>query len=105
MKVYAYVRTARAGSEATMERQYRSIYDCCERHGLKLDRSFEDAISGLTSPIDRPGWLALEAVLEEGDQLLAEMPDRISRDPVHLAATLEDLRRRGVRVGFAGADA
>lgn len=67
--------------------------------GIKLDRVYEDKISGVIK--DRPQLtLLIDHVLMQGDTLHVHSLDRLARSLRHLQEIVEDLTAKGVTIIF-----
>ena len=66
--------------------------------GLKLDRTFEDKVSGKS--LDRPQLEAMLAFVREGDEVVIHSMDRLARNLEHLRQLVRQLTEKGVRVTF-----
>ena len=67
--------------------------------GIKLDRVFEDKLSGTTT--NRPQLKACLDHLRQGDRLHVHSIDRLARNMADLLQIVNDLTSRGVTVHFA----
>jgi DNA invertase Pin-like site-specific DNA recombinase len=66
--------------------------------GLKLDRMFEDKISGKST--DRPALQEMLRFVREGDHLYVHSMDRLARNLIDLRQMVKDLTDRGIIVEF-----
>lgn len=66
--------------------------------GLKLDRIFEDKISGKDT--NRPKFQEMMEFVREGDVVIAHSMDRLARNLDDLRHTVQTLTKRGVAVEF-----
>ena len=66
--------------------------------GMKLDRVFEDTISG--GSLNRPGWNQCREYLREGDTLYVHSIDRLARNLEDLQRTIRELSDKKVVVHF-----
>ena len=90
--VIGYTRVSTAdqnteGHKASIEAAYR------------IARWFEDeATSGTTAAMDRPGFAALFEYVREGDSVIVPAIDRLGRNTIDVLQTVEALRNKGVIV-------
>lgn len=109
---YCRVSTARQANEGeSLAVQRELIQAICTLEGLEcIDVFVEEAVSGSRPLSTRPQGSALLAALKPGDVVVALRLDRMFRDVGDAAATLADLKRRGVRLylkdvgGFVSGD-
>ena len=66
--------------------------------GLKLDRIFEDKVSGKDT--NRPKFQEMMEFVREGDVVIAHSMDRLARNLDDLRHTVQTLTKRGVVVEF-----
>lgn len=90
MATIAYLRVS-TGDQST-DNQMLQI----KQGGHKVDRSFEDTVSGST--MDRIGFKAMMDYVREGDTLVVSAIDRLGRNTIGVLETVETLKARGVRV-------
>ncbi|MBK1726367.1 recombinase family protein [Halorhodospira neutriphila] len=75
------------GHRAQIERAYR------------IDHWYQDeATSGSTRALDRPGFAALYQYVREGDRVVVPAIDRLGRNTIDVLTTVEALREKGVAV-------
>jgi len=92
MTVLAYVRVST--EDQTTNAQRHAI---TERHNI--GKWFEDqAVSGVTKALDRPGFAELFKYAREGDTLVVAAIDRLGRDTLDLLTTVQALEGKGVAV-------
>lgn len=66
--------------------------------GLKLDRTFEDKVSGKDK--NRPQLIAMMLHVREGDTIVIHSMDRLARNLDDLRSIVKELNGRGVKVQF-----
>jgi len=93
-RTFAYVRVSTTGQ--TTENQVREI----EAAGFKVDarRVIAETISGSVAAAQRPGFARLLDRLEADDVLVVTRLDRLGRNAMDVAATVDRLAAMGVRV-------
>lgn len=97
-----YARTAQASPERIRQQSERCS-EAAGRLGLCVgpDSQFhDDGVSGRLLPALRPGYQRLEKLLTLGNckAIVVEEASRLSRSVGHLAALLDGLEQRGIRV-------
>lgn len=92
MAVFGYGRVST--KEQTTENQRQEI----EAKGYKLDYFFSDTLSGKTSASERPQFMAMLKQIREGETLVVSKLDRIGRDAQDVGATINTLRKFGIKV-------
>jgi putative DNA-invertase from lambdoid prophage Rac len=92
MAVFGYGRVST--KEQTTENQRQEI----ETKGYKLDYFFSDTLSGKTSASERPQFMAMLKQIREGETLVVSKLDRIGRDAQDVGATINTLRKFGIKV-------
>lgn len=71
--------------------------------GGPFDREFVDeAVSGASKALDRPGFAAMADYVREGDTLFVYSVDRLGRDAIDVQATVRSLLAKGVIVHVHG---
>ena len=71
--------------------------------GDDFDREFADeAVSGGTRAIDRPGFAELLSYVRAGDTVCVYAIDRLGRDGIDIQQTVRDLMAKGVSVDVRG---
>jgi putative DNA-invertase from lambdoid prophage Rac len=93
-RTFAYVRVSTAGQ--TTENQAREI----EAAGFKVEprRVVTETVSGSSVIEQRPGFMRLLDKLETDDVLIVTKLDRLGRNAIDVATTVERLAKAGVRV-------
>lgn len=93
-RTFAYLRVSTAGQ--TTENQLREI----EAAGFAVDsrRVVSETISGSSAIEQRPGFLKLLDRLERDDVLIVTKMDRLGRNAIDVATTVEKLESLGVRL-------
>ncbi len=92
MTVLAYVRVSTEDQSTKAQR-----HAITERHSV--GKWYEDeAVSGATKALDRPGFAELFKYAREGDTVVVAAIDRLGRDTLDLFATVEALTAKGVAV-------
>ena len=92
MTVLAYVRVSTEDQSTNAQR-----HAITERHNV--GKWFEDqAVSGATKALDRPGFAELFKYAREGDTLVVAAIDRLGRDTLDLLTTVQALEGKGVAV-------
>ena len=92
MTVLAYVRVSTEDQSTNAQR-----HAITERHNV--GKWFEDqAVSGATKALDRPGFAELFKYAREGDTLVVAAIDRLGRDTLDLLTTVQALEAKGVAV-------
>jgi len=93
-RVFAYVRVSTAGQ--TVENQIAEISSA----GFAVDkrRIVGETVSGSSALEQRPGFMKLLDRLETEDVLVVTKLDRLGRNAIDVARTVEKLARMGVRV-------
>ena len=93
-RTFAYVRVSTTGQ--TTENQVREI----EAAGFKVEprRVIAETVSGSSVIEQRPGFMRLLDKLETDDVLIVTKLDRLGRNAIDVATTVERLAKAGVRV-------
>ena len=93
-RTFAYVRVSTGGQ--TTENQLREI----EAAGFKVQprRVVSETVSGSSTIEQRPGFLRLLDKLEPDDVLIVTKLDRLGRNAIDVATTVNKLAEMGVRV-------
>jgi putative DNA-invertase from lambdoid prophage Rac len=93
-RTFAYVRVSTAGQ--TTENQVREI----EAAGFKVEprRVVSETVSGSSAIEQRPGFMRLLDKLEPDDVLIVTRLDRLGRNAIDVATTVDRLEKTGVRV-------
>jgi putative DNA-invertase from lambdoid prophage Rac len=93
-RTFAYLRVSSSGQ--TTENQVREI----EAAGFKVEprRLMSETVSGSSAIEQRPGFLKLMDKLERDDVLIVTKMDRLGRNAIDVAGTVEKLSGMGVRV-------
>ncbi len=93
-RTFAYVRVSTAGQ--TTENQIREI----EAAGFRVDtrRVIAETVSGSSAIEQRPGFTRLLDRLEADDVLIVTKLDRLGRNAIDVAITVDRLAAMGVRV-------
>ncbi|WP_296258247.1 MULTISPECIES: recombinase family protein [unclassified Pseudomonas] len=92
MTVLAYVRVSTDDQSTNAQR-----HAITERHNV--GKWFEDqAVSGATKALDRPGFAELFKYAREGDTLVVAAIDRLGRDTLDLLTTVQALEGKRVAV-------
>lgn len=92
MTVLAYVRVSTEDQSTNAQR-----HAITERHNV--GKWFEDqAVSGATKALERPGFAELFKYAREGDTLVVAAIDRLGRDTLDLLTTVQALEGKGVAV-------
>src|ERR1700677_2983859 len=93
-RTFAYVRVSTAGQ--TTENQVREI----EAAGFKVEhrRVVAETVSGSSAIEQRPGFMRLLDKLEPDDVLIVTKLDRLGRNAIDVATTVDRLASMGVRV-------
>lgn len=92
MAVFAYARCSK--ETQTTENQRLEI----EAAGYKADYFYSDTISGKTSANQRPQFTALLDQIRDGETLVVTKIDRLGRDALDVAATINLLTKRKIEV-------
>jgi len=99
-RAVAYLRVSTEEQHTGPEAQRAAIESWAARAGVKVEAWFEDRISGVKQPADRPGLLDALGTLQASGCgiLIAAKRDRLARDVV-VAATIDRLvQAAGARV-------
>jgi putative DNA-invertase from lambdoid prophage Rac len=93
-RTFAYVRVATTGQ--TTENQIQEI----EAAGFKVDprRGVSETASGSSAIEQRPGFIKLLNKLEQDDVLIVTKLDRLGRNAIDVATSVDRLEKMGVRV-------
>src|ERR1035437_925833 len=93
-RTFAYVRVSTAGQ--TTENQIQEI----KAAGFAVDphRVVSETVSGSSALEQRPGFMRLLDRLERDDVLLVTRMDRLGRNAIDVATTVEKLAGMGVKV-------
>ena len=93
-RTFAYVRVSTAGQ--TTENQIREI----EAAGFAVTprRVVSETVSGSSAIEQRPGFMRLMDKLEQDDVLIVTKLDRLGRNAIGVATTVDRLEKMGVRV-------
>lgn len=92
MTVLAYVRVST--EDQSTEAQRHSI---AQLHNVEHWYS-DEATSGATKAMQRPGFAELFKFARKGDTLIVSAIDRLGRDTIDLLETVESLKAKGVAV-------
>jgi putative DNA-invertase from lambdoid prophage Rac len=93
-RTFAYARVSTLGQ--TVENQLREI--AAAGFAVELRRVVAETVSGSQAIAGRPQFARLLDRLEAGDVLVVTRLDRLGRDAMDVAATVEPLEAMGVRV-------
>ena len=88
-KVWGYVRVSK-----TEQNPDRQIDLLLREYGIPREDIFVDKYTG--TKMERPALRELQKVLRDGDKLVVESLNRVSRKSVDLLALLEDWHARGI---------
>ncbi len=88
-KVWGYVRVSK-----TEQNPDRQIDLLLREYGIPREDIFVDKYTG--TKMERPALRELQKVLRDGDKLVVESLNRVSRKSVDLLALLEDWHTRGI---------
>src|SRR3978361_2201581 len=93
-RTFAYLRIPHAGQ--TTDNQIREI----EAAGFTVDRRrvVSETVSGSSAIEQRPGFMRLMDKLEQDDVLIVTKLDRLGRNAIDVATTVDRLEKMGVRV-------
>jgi putative DNA-invertase from lambdoid prophage Rac len=93
-RTFAYVRISTAGQ--TTENQIQEI----EAAGFTVTprRVVSETVSGSSAIEQRPGFMRLMDKLEQDDVLIVTKLDRLGRNAIDVATTVDRLEKMGVRV-------
>lgn len=90
----AYTRVSTDGQ--TTEAQRHTI---AQRYNISTDGWFTDeATSGTTKALQRPGFAALHTYARKGDTVVVAAIDRLGRNTIDVLETVEALKAKGVTV-------
>lgn len=92
--MFAYLRVSKNDDVMTTANQRLEL----ERAGYRVDYWHEDAISGSTPAMGRPGFAAMLTKMRDGECLLVSKLDRLGRDSIDVVATVRMLADRNIRV-------
>lgn len=91
---FAYLRVSKDDDVMTTSNQRLEL----EQAGYRVDYWHEDAISGSTQAMGRPGFAAMLAKMRDGETLVVSKLDRLGRDALDVMATVRALADRSIRV-------
>jgi DNA invertase Pin-like site-specific DNA recombinase len=101
-KAFAYVRVSgrSQGSGDGPQRQRHAVREYAKQNGIKIERVFQDEVSGTKNAVDRPEFMnMMQALYANGTKLvLVEKLDRLARDLMVQEAILADLRKNDFTV-------
>lgn len=84
MKAYAYLRVSGKGQVVGhgFDRQLESIQSYCEKAGYRIDRVYQEQVSGTKGEADRPEFTSMvTAILKNGcNTIIVESLDRLARE-------------------------
>ena len=91
--IYGYARVSKADDDSkNLETQLRILAE----HGIRNHLVFTDVASGRS--LQRPGWLALMAVIQPGDTVVVAFLDRFSRNFEEGVRIQADLTRQDIGI-------
>lgn len=85
--IFAYTRVST--KEQITDMQLIAIDNYCIDNNIKVDRYFEDKLSGKN--FDRPNYQALKLTLRNGDTLIIKELDRLGRNMKQIKEEWHDL--------------
>ena len=91
---FAYLRVSKDDQVMTTANQRLEL----EQAGYRIDFWHEDATSGSTHAMARPGFAAMLGKMRDGETLIVSKLDRLGRDAIDVIATIRTLSERGIRV-------
>jgi putative DNA-invertase from lambdoid prophage Rac len=91
---FAYLRVSKDDDVMTTANQRLEL----EQAGYRVNYWHEDAISGSTQAMARPGFAAMLAKMRDGETLIVSKLDRLGRDALDVMATVRALADRSIRV-------
>jgi len=91
---FAYLRVSKDDDVMTTANQRLEL----ERAGHRIDYWHEDAISGSTVAMQRPGFAAMLSKMRDGETLIVSKLDRLGRDAIDVMSTVRALADRHIRV-------
>lgn len=91
---FAYLRVSKNNDVMTTANQRLEL----ERAGYQIDFWHEDAISGSTAALQRPGFAAMVERMCDGETLVVSKLDRLGRDAMDVMTTVRMLAARNIRV-------
>ncbi|WP_342627813.1 recombinase family protein [Nguyenibacter vanlangensis] len=90
---YGYARVS------TLKQSVGSQMPDLTAHGVEAENVFSDVgVSGSTNALDRPGFAAMVAMLNHGDEIVVTKIDRLGRSVADVLRTLDHLDSLGVEV-------
>ena len=92
--IFAYTRVST--KEQITDRQLLAIDNYCKDNNIKVDRYFEDKLSGKN--FDRPNYQALKLTLRNGDTLIIKELDRLGRNMKQIKEEWQDLQNIGIDI-------
>ncbi len=90
---FAYLRVSKNDDVMTTANQRLEL----EHAGYRIDFWHEDAISGSTNAMGRPGFAAMLEKMRDGETLIVSKLDRLGRDAIDVIATIRALAARNIR--------
>lgn len=91
--IISYLRVST--TDQTVQNQRQAILAA----GWVVDKEFTDeAVSGTTDAMQRPGWTRCITYLRDGDTLVVYALDRLGRSTLDVLTTITDLAAKGVRL-------
>ncbi|OYO14038.1 recombinase family protein [Enemella evansiae] len=93
MTRYGYTRTSTKDKQDD-DLQRRALVEA----GVDEKHIHSDQVSGSKAARTRTGWSALDALLQDGDELVVWRIDRIGRSMIDIINTVHDLLARGVSI-------
>jgi len=91
---FAYLRVSKNDDVMTTANQRLEL----EQAGYRIDFWHEDAVSGSTNAMARPGFAAMLGKMRDGETLIVSKLDRLGRDAIDVIATVRSLAERDIRV-------
>lgn len=89
-----YIRVS--SKDQNTERQKAALAEYEQANNIKIDRLFEDRISGKT--FNRDGYNALKMTLRKGDALIIKELDRLGRDMEQIKKEWREIQDMGVDI-------
>lgn len=92
--IFSYARVST--QDQNLDRQQQAINNYCQEKGIKIDRGYEEKVSGKN--FDRPRYNALLETLRSGDTLIIKELDRLGRDMDGIKKEWQKIQDMGVDI-------
>lgn len=93
-RIWGYIRVS--SKDQNTERQHSALAEYALKQNIKIERIFEDKISGKT--FNRDGYNALKFVIREGDVIIIKELDRLGRDMEQIKKEWREIQDKKVDI-------